>query len=58
MDRVELLSDKEGYAYITVADTSPLTLASMKEAVAKTPFALADMAWTIQTAEKHAEKSP
>ena len=48
MDRVELPSDEEGYAYVTVAESAPLTLASLKEAVGKTPFTLDNVEWTVR----------
>lgn len=47
VQRVELPSDKEGYAYVAVAEGAPLTLASLKEAVAKTPFSLDNVEWAV-----------
>ena len=52
MDRVELPSDKEGYAYVTIAENAALTLASLKEAMGKTPFTLDNVEWTIQREKK------
>jgi len=52
VDKVELPSDKEGYAYVAVAENAPLTLASLKEAVGKTPFTLDNVEWTVRREKK------
>jgi hypothetical protein len=52
VEKVEFPSSREGYAYLSVADTSSLTLASLKEALAKAPFRLHDVMWTVRVAEK------
>ena len=52
MEKVEFPSPRQGYAYLSVADTSSLTLASLREALAKAPFRLQDVMWTVRVAEK------
>lgn len=52
VEQVELRSEQEGYAHVRVADAAPLTLASLKEAVGKTPFQLDNVEWTVQSAYK------
>ena len=49
---IELRSEKEGYAIVSVAEKSSLTLAGLKEAIAKTPFELGDVEWTVQPGTK------
>lgn len=42
---VDLRSVEEGYAYVSVAEGKPLSLAKLKQAIKRTPFELDDVEW-------------
>ena len=48
---VELRSSKEGYAYLSVAQGSTLTVTALKQSVKKTPFELNDIEWLVSQAK-------
>ena len=59
MKAVELASEQEGYAHMAVADHSSVTLASLRGAVAKTPFQLDDVEWPVARADaKGSRRAP
>jgi len=54
VENIELRSEQEGFAHLSILETSSVTLASLKEAIAKTPFTLDNVEWTVQAKEKTA----
>ena len=57
MNKIELQSAEEGYAHVSVNDSSPVTLAALKQAIAKTPFKLNDVQWPVRPPESSSELS-